>query len=136
MQEFTVTVRAQDGNAPPAIVSTPPLSATLGRPYRYDASATDPDGDPVSWSLDAGPRGLSVDPLTGTLRWVPGADQVGSHTVVLRAQDTLLASTTQTFTLDVRAANLPPDGFCRCWRSASSPRPNNAPCGARPTATT
>ena len=50
-QEFSVTVLNQDTNQPPEIISNPPAVAAVGREYRYDAVATDPDGDPVLWSL-------------------------------------------------------------------------------------
>src|SRR5581483_4461131 len=50
-QTFAVTVVEQRSNAPPAITSVPPLTATAGRPYTYDLAGSDPDGDPLAWGL-------------------------------------------------------------------------------------
>jgi hypothetical protein len=87
-QDFTITVAAQTSNRPPRIVSTPPLAATVGEPYGYDLAAEDPEGDLLGWSLDAFPAGMSIDPVRGTLRWSPSADQGRTQTVVVRVGDT------------------------------------------------
>ena len=55
--------------------------------YQYDLTVTDRDGDPVAWSLLEAPRGMSIDPMYGKLRWIPAEDQLGPHTVVVQAQD-------------------------------------------------
>jgi RHS repeat-associated protein len=108
VQDFTVNVISQDVNHPPVITSTPRLAATVGRQYQYDLTATDPDGDPVMWGLVKAPLGMSIDPLLGTVRWLPTVDQLGKQDVVIQAQDPLLASTTQSFTITVRSVNVPP----------------------------
>jgi hypothetical protein len=78
--------------------------ATAVRVYRDDATAADPDGDPVAWTLVSGPTGLSVDPGTGTVRQLPSATQVGTHEVVLRVTDGLLGQAEQRYTVTVRAS--------------------------------
>src|SRR5262249_3734637 len=72
-QSFSVDVVSQLTDQPPAIVSTPTLAATVGRLYAYDATATDPENDPLMWSLDTAPAGLSINPQLGTIRWTPTA---------------------------------------------------------------
>jgi YD repeat-containing protein len=96
-------------NQAPSITSTPMLAAAVGQTYGYDAKATDPDGDPMVWTLDRAPAGLSIDPELGTLRWMPFAAQVGPQDVVLRVLDARGGSATQSFTITVRGANLPPE---------------------------
>ncbi|MBX9627946.1 MAG: putative Ig domain-containing protein, partial [Gemmataceae bacterium] len=108
VQSFTVTVVTQVSNQAPAITSVPPGGATVGRLYAYDLAAADPDNDPVLWTLDDGPAGVSLDAERGTLRWTPAADQVGSRTLVVRASDGRGGWATQTFSVAVRAVNLPP----------------------------
>ncbi|WP_165228130.1 putative Ig domain-containing protein [Aquisphaera insulae] len=108
-QGFTVEVSTLGQNHAPAIVSTPILSGVAGAAYRYDAKADDSDGDTVVWSLDTAPQGLAIDASTGALRWTPGAAQIGSQAVVIRATDTQGASSTQSFTVVVRAVNSPPN---------------------------
>lgn len=107
-QDFTVTVVSHDTNRPPVITSRPLVGATVGRLYAYDVRAADPDGDPVFFSLDQAPAGLSIDPATGTIRWLPQASQLGPNDVAVRVIDVLGASTTQSFTVIVRSVNVPP----------------------------
>ncbi|HUE70455.1 MAG TPA: putative Ig domain-containing protein [Pirellulaceae bacterium] len=107
-QTWSVSVVTQTSNQPPSITSTPPQAATVGRQYAYDAAATDPDGDPLTWSLDTAPAGMSIDPARGTIRWVPTSDQTGEQSVVVRATDTQGGWATQSFSIITRAVNLPP----------------------------
>ncbi len=107
-QQFDLQVVSQDSNQAPIITSTPPLTGIVGRTYQYQSAARDPEGDPMLWSLDTAPAGMSIDPLRGTIRWTPAAEQTGSHRVVVRVQDIFLAGSTQAFDLTVRAVNLPP----------------------------
>src|SRR4029077_5794202 len=76
-QDFTITVTWQVSNQGPAIVSVPPPSARAGFLYQYDAATDDSDGNPVVWSLDTAPAGMSVNPSTGTVRWTPTLGQLG-----------------------------------------------------------
>ncbi len=110
VQTFVVTVADGVANHPPVTTTTPTTVAVVGRTYAYDAAATDPDGDPLTWTLAAGaPPGLSLDARGGTLRWNPTADQVGSHPVTLTARDPLGGTATQTFTIQVRGVDSPPN---------------------------
>ncbi len=108
VQQFTVNVVTQTANHPPVITSTPILAATVGVGYHYDLTATDADGDPLSFSLGLAPAGMSLDAGAGTLRWTPTADQLGSQGVTVRVADTQGGVATQTFTVTVRGTNLPP----------------------------
>lgn len=107
-QTFEVNVVSQGVNQAPEIVSEPLLGATTNREYRYDAIATDPDGDVILWSLEDAPIGMSIDAETGAVRWVPTLEQIGPHDVTLRALDAAGGTTTQTFVMDVRGTNTPP----------------------------
>ena len=71
----------------PSITSNPPQAATVGKLYAYDLKGSDPDNDPLVWSLDTAPTGMSIDPTLGTLRWTPTADELGSQNVVVRVID-------------------------------------------------
>ena len=70
--------------------------------------ASDPEHDPLVWSLESGPGGMALDPLRGLLRWTPTLDQLGSHEVTVRVYDDHGASATQTYVVAVRAVNTPP----------------------------
>lgn len=107
-QSFTVNVVTQASNQAPSIVSTPPQTGTVGQPYAYDVRATDPDGDPLTFIFDESPAGMSIDAALGTIRWTPTADQLGPQSVVVRALDNLGGWSTQSFSVQVRAVNVPP----------------------------
>jgi RHS repeat-associated protein len=107
-QSFTITVVSHTTNQPPRIVSSPRTAGTVSHLFAYDVKAVDPDGDPVRFSLDQAPPGLSIDAATGTVRWLPLADQLGSNSVTVRVTDTFGASATQSFSVTVRSVDLPP----------------------------
>src|SRR5262249_46320030 len=88
-------------NRAPAFTTSPVVSVGVGRAYAYDVDATDPDGDAVTFALRAGPSGLAVDPATGVCTWTPTAAQVGTHTVIARADDGRGGSAEQRFVVSV-----------------------------------
>ena len=49
----------------PVFTSTPVTTAGAGKNYSYDATATDADGDPLTYSLLEGPSGMTINPTTG-----------------------------------------------------------------------
>jgi RHS repeat-associated protein len=107
-QEYAISIASQIDNRGPSILSNPPQSGREGKAYVYDAEATDVDGDPVRWTLDAAPIGMSLNADNGAIRWTPRVDQIGTHQVVLRATDPLGATTIQSFAIEVNCTNTPP----------------------------
>ena len=108
IQTFTVSVLSSTTNHAPQMVSIPRLAGIVGQLYSYNAQATDPDNDPLTWSLLTAPTGMSIDPALGTIRWTPTLDQLGTNQVVVRAADSYGAWATQTYPVTVRTVNLPP----------------------------
>ncbi len=61
------------GENPPSILSTPETSGSINVTYFYDVEATDPDaGDVLTYSLSQAPPGMSINPSTGLIDWLPG----------------------------------------------------------------
>jgi len=86
LQRFMVSVQPVAAeNRPPEIVSTPPFGAKTGREYAYDMAVVDPDGDALTFLLAEGPDGMSIDGVTGQLRWT--AEQIGSVSVRVEVGD-------------------------------------------------
>lgn len=68
--------------------------------FTYDVDATDPESDPITYSLTQAPAGMSIDPTTGVIEWMPGEAALGSHEVIVRAT-ALGGFDEQTFTVTV-----------------------------------
>jgi len=104
-QSFTVTVGA-GANSPPSITSTPTSVGKAARLFVYSATANDPDGDMLTWSLTTAPAGMMIDSVTGRVQWTPTATQVGASPVVLRVSDGR-AYQEQSWSIAVVAAGVP-----------------------------
>ncbi|WP_447974852.1 Ig-like domain-containing protein [Nitrospira sp. Kam-Ns4a] len=73
-------------NSPPAITSTPPAALAQDR-YQYSVAAVDPDGDPLTFRLDSGPPGMTMDSATGRIEWPVGAALTGRVHVRVSVED-------------------------------------------------
>ncbi|MDB9518158.1 putative Ig domain-containing protein, partial [Roseofilum reptotaenium CS-1145] len=87
--DFTQDYSAEEiENHPPEFTNLAPENASVGELWRYDATATDPDNDNLSYFLSVGPEGMSVDPQTGTFVWTPTLEQAEQpHSVILGVDD-------------------------------------------------
>lgn len=71
------------GNPPPAsnraptISGTPPTSLAVGQAYDFQPSASDPDGDALTFSIQNRPQWATFSSTTGRLQGMPGAADVG-----------------------------------------------------------
>ncbi len=69
---FDLPPDLQPGNRSPVIAGRPTVTPGLGDNYVYDIEAEDPDGEDPIYELTDGPEGMTVDPATGTVRWMAG----------------------------------------------------------------
>ncbi len=74
-------------NQPPVITSTPQTIAIQGVQYKYDVEATDPEGDPITYSLKESPNGMTINSNTGLIQWVPTENDSGDIQVKVQASD-------------------------------------------------
>jgi len=98
-QSFTVTVA--EPNHAPVITSTAVTTGTAGTAYTYTVTATDPDGDTLTYSLTTNPTGMTINSATGVITWTPTA--AGSENVIITVSDGT-DSITQSFTITVAEA--------------------------------
>jgi YD repeat-containing protein len=97
-------------NKPPQFDSQPPLNAIYGQPLRYDIIATDPDGDPIKYSLSYGPSGMAIDEDSGVVTWTPLVWPNNDYSVTLRVEDDHGGFALQPFRIRLHdAANDPPE---------------------------
>ena len=104
-QAFTITVTPV--NDVPVISTTPVTTGTEDVVWTYAPAATDPENGALTWSLVAGPSGMSINATTGAMAWTPTEGVLTSGTVTIRVTDngTPAQSTTQSFTIAVTPVN-------------------------------
>lgn len=101
-QRFTVTV--ENVNEAPTIITSALPSASVNQPYRFTVLANDPDlGDGLRFELIDPPTGLSIEQVSGELRWNPVEGQTGAHSITIRVTDLGGLSAERTFGLQVSA---------------------------------
>jgi choice-of-anchor C domain-containing protein len=108
-------------NSPPTFTSTNTTdTATVGELWSYQATATDPDFDPLTYFLIAKPDGMTVNPETGLVVWKPtyeqinetlvdtfGGEQPGIYNLVIGAKDGNGGIDVQSFEVEVIATDKP-----------------------------
>ncbi len=93
------------GNYAPVITSVPDTVGHVNELYQYTVTATDEENDAINFSLEQGPEGMDLDPLTGELTWLPGALDAGLYTVTILASDET-GYDSQTFNLSILPTGL------------------------------
>ncbi|MBP6106685.1 MAG: putative Ig domain-containing protein [Steroidobacteraceae bacterium] len=64
-------------NQPPTISGTPLTSAKTNQPYAFQPTASDPDGDKVTFKVYNKPAWATFDPATGKLAGTPSSSSTG-----------------------------------------------------------
>lgn len=82
---FSITVSAPSAppNPPPTISGTAPTTATVGTAYSFTPTASDTDGDPLSFSVRNLPPWATFSIATGTVSGTPAAANVGSYSNIV-----------------------------------------------------
>ncbi|MFN7876966.1 MAG: putative Ig domain-containing protein, partial [Pirellula sp.] len=109
-QITTVTVTNGLRNSAPVISAddAPFPSATVGYNYKASAIAVDADLDALIWSVTKGPDGLSINPRSGQMTWIPKESDIGKHSVELLVSDGYGGSDRFAYELTVRSSNIAP----------------------------
>ncbi|HMK36799.1 MAG TPA: putative Ig domain-containing protein [Desulfomonilaceae bacterium] len=94
-----VTKEVTIGNAPP-VVKVGDQKVT-GNTYTVHIEATDPEGGPVTFNVNQGPEGLSIDPR-GDVTWKISEAISGSFPVAIAVVDDKGAQTVANFTINLR----------------------------------
>ena len=105
-----VTITVGNVNRPPVLSAIGNRPATEGQLLTFTATATDPDGNAVTFSGSNLPTGATVSP-SGTFSWTPSLTQAGSFpNVTITATDngSPVLTASQSFTITVGNVNRPP----------------------------
>lgn len=93
-------------NITPTISGTPPKTASVGARYSFTPKASEPDGDPLSFSIKNKPTWASFSIATGTIAGTPAAANVGTYSNIVISTSTGHASVSLTaFSITVSQAS-------------------------------
>lgn len=88
-------------NRRPMIQFEAPAVGTVGQVYEYRVTASDPDGDPLTFVVSNHPNGMDIDPVAGVLSWIPTTPQAGTQTFTVVVSDGQGGTAVQYVTIDV-----------------------------------
>lgn len=89
-------------NSPPTISGTAQSNTVVGDQYLFVPSATDPDGDALTFSITDKPSWASFDATNGRLSGRPSAADVGTHSaIVIRVSDGAAVTSLPEFSITV-----------------------------------
>ena len=83
----TISITVTNVNRPPVLNPIGSKTVAEGQPLTLTISATDPDGDTLSYTASPLPTGATFDPSTRTLSWTPGVGKAGNYSVKFVASD-------------------------------------------------
>lgn len=89
------------GNSPPVISGSPPPSVKIGDPYSFTPTASDPDGDALTFSIQGKPGWADFDSATGSLSGTPQAGDEGPYNNISIAASDGTASDSLAFSVTV-----------------------------------
>ena len=94
-------------NSAPTISGNPALAVIYGDNYSFTPTASDPDGDPLVFSVENLPSWAAFDAATGKISGTPTLGNVGIYAdIVLSVSDGALSDTLPAFSIDVTQAAL------------------------------
>ena len=79
---FAIAVSAP-ANPPPTISGTPATSANAGTAYSFTPTAADPNGNPLTFSIQNPPSWASFNTQSGNLSGTPGSADAGTYSNII-----------------------------------------------------
>jgi Putative Ig domain len=93
-------------NRAPSISGSPPTTATVGTAYYFKPTASDRDGNSLSFTIANKPGWTSFNTKTGALSGTPAARNVGVYpNIVIRVSDGKMTRSLNGFAITVRAGS-------------------------------
>jgi len=107
---FRITVAARDAtpaptNNAPVISGTPSTMVVAAQPYIFIPTASDPDGDALTFSITNRPSWATFSAASGQLAGTPSRNQAGTTSnIIIRVSDGKTTTTLPAFSIQVQAA--------------------------------
>ena len=94
-------------NQAPTISGSPASAVNVNQAWSFTPTASDPNGDSLTFTVDNPPDWAAFDPATGTLSGTPGSGDVGMFSdISITASDGSLSATVGPFSVQVTQATL------------------------------
>ena len=93
--DFSVAINVERGNRAPALSSINNQVVDETETLSFVVSASDPDGDTITYSLGNAPAGVQVNSNTGAVSWSTGYNDAGDYTIAVNASDGALSDSRQ-----------------------------------------
>jgi hypothetical protein len=106
--ETTVTFTVLSANRAPQLTAVGDRNVAAGSAVQFTIGASDPDGDPITYSATGLPAGANFNSVTRQFAWTPSNNQTGTHAVTFSASDGVL-SDSERVEITVSGANQPPN---------------------------
>ena len=103
LSAFSIAVTAAaPTNRPPTISGSPTTSLNSGTAYSFQPTASDPDGNALTFSIQSKPAWASFSTSTGRLSGTPAAADVGSYSnIVISVSDGSASASLPAFAISV-----------------------------------
>jgi len=96
-------------NSAPVITGSPATQAVVGSAYQFQPSASDPDGDSLTFTAMGLPPWAALNAQTGLISGTPGAGHAGtSATITVRVSDGVANDSLPAFSVSVVVENSTP----------------------------
>jgi hypothetical protein len=106
---FAITVTAATANRPPVISGAPATTATQGTAYSFQPTASDPDGNSLTFTIANRPTWATFNTNTGALQGTPGASHIRTYgNIVISVNDGVASASLPAFSITVASSNTPP----------------------------
>lgn len=101
----TFAIQVRDvANGAPTISGTPATSVQVSQAYSFQPSASDPDGDPLTYSIANRPTWASFSTSTGRLSGTPATAHAGNYAnISVRVSDGRATTSLPAFSINVQA---------------------------------
>jgi Putative Ig domain/FG-GAP repeat len=84
--EESVTITVVNVDRPPVLTPIGNKTVAENQLLEFTVTATDPDGDPITYSATGLPAGATLNAITGAFKWRPTYEQAGTYEVGFRAE--------------------------------------------------
>lgn len=96
-----IIVRREIKNMPPAISDNKKFSFD-GKVYTFQVLANDPDDDTLTYSLQSGPKGMTINSATGLVHWDVPAEFKGKAPFMVLVSDGQGGESRKSFSIEIR----------------------------------